>query len=84
MKVSECCSAGWDEDTGICLACKEHSEGVYDNDFEHYEDLATQNGWVVPVNNAFEDEVWIKYWKKMVDRQNGVGEGRPIPPHRSA
>jgi len=25
--VSECCNAPWDEDTGICLRCKEWSEG---------------------------------------------------------
>lgn len=25
---SECCSAEWDEDTGICLKCREHAEGV--------------------------------------------------------
>jgi hypothetical protein len=84
VKVSECCSAGWDEDTGICLACKEHSEGVHDNDFDHYEEMATENGWVVPVNDAFDDQTWVTYWKAMEESKNGGEEGRPIPPHRSA
>lgn len=26
--VSECCAGEWDEDTGICLVCKDHAKGV--------------------------------------------------------
>jgi len=26
--VSECCAGEWDEDTGICLVCKEHAKGI--------------------------------------------------------
>jgi hypothetical protein len=82
--MSECCSAEWDEDTGICMDCHEYAEGVYDNDYEHYEAMAKEEGWTMPVNDIFSEETWVGYWQQMEAHKEGRLEGRPIAPHRSA
>lgn len=83
MKVSECCGAAWDEDIRICMDCKEHCGYVHDNDYDHYEEMAEENEWTVPVNDVFDDDVWIRYWQAMESRKEGYLEGRPVAPHRS-
>jgi hypothetical protein len=44
---------------------------------------ATKKGWVVPSNNVFCDEVWVRYWLAMDASEKDPSIGRPIAPHRS-
>ncbi|MEN8251699.1 MAG: hypothetical protein ABFS32_22460 [Bacteroidota bacterium] len=84
MLVSTCCGAeAWNE-TDLCSACKEHADFEEDNDYDYYEAMAEENGWVTPVNDFFDEDVWVTYWMQMEKSKNGEIEGRPIPPHRSA
>jgi len=84
MLVSTCCGVAGDEDTGICLRCKEHCGFEHDNDYDYYEAMAEDKGWNLPANDVFSKETWVTYWMAMEQYQEMPEMGRPIPPHRSA
>ena len=66
----------------------EHSDidplHIHSDEYNALWKVAREHGWVVPVNHAFPDDAWVRYWNRMAARERGEIVGRPVPPHRSA
>ena len=50
--------------------------------FAEITEKAKQRGWKTPTNDAFGEDVWLRYWDQCARHEADPTTGRPVVPHR--